>query len=150
MTDALTSYLETHADEPRALLERLCRQPSVAAQGLGLAEMADLTEDLLRDTGFATRRLHTEGAPPAIYGEQRGRGPFTVLLYNHYDVQPPEPLELWDSPAFEPTVRDGKFYARGSSDNKGEIAARLAALRALRTVDGELPVTVRWIIEGEE
>src|SRR5262245_6594458 len=119
MTDALQLYLETHADEGQALLERLCRQPSVAAQGLGMAEMADLTEGLLRDAGFDTRRLHAEGAPPAIYGEQRGSSPFTLLLYNHYDVQPAEPVELWHSPPFEPTVRDGKLYARGSCDNKG-------------------------------
>src|SRR5437899_2872962 len=141
------AYLDGHAQEPRQLLERLCRQPSVAAQGLG---MADLTESLLQDAGFSTRRLHAEGAPPAIFGEQRGRSPYTLLLYNHYDVQPAEPLDLWESPPFEPTVRDGKLYARGSSDNKGEIAARLAAIRALRAADGELPITLRWIIEGEE
>src|SRR6266702_1046188 len=111
---------------------RLCRQPSVAAQNLGMAEMADLTESLLRETGFSTQRLLAEGAPPAIYGELPGRSDYTVLLYNHYDVQPAEPLELWHTPAFEPTVRDGKLYARGSSDNKGEIASRLTAIRALR------------------
>jgi acetylornithine deacetylase/succinyl-diaminopimelate desuccinylase-like protein len=72
------------------------------------------------------------------------------LLYNHYDVQPPDPLDLWNSPPFEPTVRDGKLYARGASDNKGEIASRLAAIRALLAANGELPITIRWIIEGEE
>lgn len=146
----LSSYLETHSGEPRALLEHLCRQLSVAAQGTGMAEMADLTESLLRDAGFTTRRLYAEGAPPVIFGEQRGRSPFTLLLYNHYDVQPAEPLDLWASPPFEPTVRDGKLYARGSSDNKGEIATRLAAIHALRTTDGELPITIHWMIEGEE
>jgi acetylornithine deacetylase/succinyl-diaminopimelate desuccinylase-like protein len=150
MSDSLSSYLEANAGEARALLEQLCRQPSVVAQGLGMAEMADLTEGLLRDAGFSTRRLHAEGAPPAIYGEQKGRSAYTLLLYNHYDVQPAEPLDLWHSPAFEPAVRDGKLYARGSSDNKGEIAARLAAIRALRAAHGELPITIRWIIEGEE
>ncbi|HET9920401.1 MAG TPA: M20/M25/M40 family metallo-hydrolase [Ktedonobacteraceae bacterium] len=146
----VTAYLDSHPDEALALLERICRQPSVAAQGLGMAEMADLMEQLLQETGFSTQRLYAEGAPTAIYGELRGRGPYTVLLYNHYDVQPAEPLELWQSPAFEPTIRDGKLYARGSSDNKGEIAARLAAIRALRATIGELPITLRWIIEGEE
>ncbi len=150
MTNALQSYLEAHAGEAQALLERLCRQPSVAAQGLGMAEMADLVETLLRETGFATRRLTTQGAPPIIYGELRGRGPFTLLLYDHYDVQPPEPLDLWESPPFEPTVRNDKLYARGAADDKGEIAARLAAIRALRAAEGELPITLRWIIEGEE
>jgi len=164
--DTLKAYLETHADEAQSLLEQLCRQPSVAAQDLGMAEMADLVESLLDDAGFHTQRLCVEGAPPAIYGEQRGcspgcdpgpspgshpgSGPFTLLLYNHYDVQPAEPLDLWRSPPFEPTVRDGKLYARGVSDNKGEIATRLAAVRALRGARGELPITLRWIIEGEE
>src|SRR6266567_5698999 len=149
-TSALTSYLENNAGEAQAVLEQLCRQPSVAAQNLGMAEMADLVESLLRGTGFQTQRLLVEGAPPAIYGELPGRSPYTLLLYNHYDVQPAEPLELWNSPPFEPTVRDGKLYARGVADNKSEIAARLTAIRALLATHGELPITVRWIIEGEE
>ncbi|MDQ6661094.1 MAG: M20/M25/M40 family metallo-hydrolase, partial [Chloroflexota bacterium] len=132
MTDPVTSYLDEHANEAQTLLEQLCRQPSVAAQGLGMPQMADLIESLLDNAGFQTQRLYAEGAPPAIYGELRGRSPYTILLYNHYDVQPAEPLDLWLSPPFEPTVRDGKLYARGASDNKGEIAARLTAIRALR------------------
>lgn len=150
MNSAVEEYLDSHADEAQTLLETLCRQPSVVAQGTGMTEMADLTESLLKDAGFEMQRLYAEGAPPAIFGEQRGRSPFTLLLYNHYDVQPAEPLDLWDSPAFEPTVRDGNLYARGSSDNKGEIAARLAAIRALRAANGELPITIKWLIEGEE
>ena len=150
MSDAIDSYLAANAGEARALLERLCRQPSVVAQGLGMAEMADLTEGLLREAGFSTQRLHAAGAPPAIFGELKGRSPYTLLLYNHYDVQPAEPLDLWESPPYEPTVREGKLFARGASDNKGEIAARLAAIRALRAAGGELPITIRWIIEGEE
>ena len=150
MSDAPETYIEVHQGEARSLVEQLCRQPSVGAQGRGIEEMADLTESLLRDAGFETQRLCAEGAPPAIYGEQRGRSPFTLLLYNHYDVQPEEPLDLWHSPPFEPTERDGKLYARGISDNKGEIATRLAAVRALRAADGELPITIRWIVEGEE
>ncbi len=150
MADTVTAYLDEHEGEAEALLGLLCRQPSVAAQGLGMGEMADLVEALLKETGFVTQRLYAEGAPPAIFGELRGRSPYTILLYNHYDVQPAEPLELWKSPPFEPTVRDGKLYARGSSDNKGEIAARLAAIRALLAVNGELPITLHWVIEGEE
>lgn len=141
---------ERHASDARTLLERLCRQPSIAAQDRGIAEMADLVESLLGETGFATRRLSIPGAPPIVYGELRGRTPYTVLLYDHYDVQPPEPLELWESPPFEPTIRDGKLYARGTSDDKGEIAARLTAIRALRVAHSVLPITLRWVIEGEE
>src|SRR5947209_11591050 len=150
MTQTIDSYLNEHASEAQSLLEQICSQPSVAAQGLGMREMADMIESLLSDAGFQTQRLLAEGAPPAIYGELPGRSPYTILLYNHYDVQPAEPLDLWNSPPFEPTVRDGKLYARGASDNKGEIAARLAAIRALRAVHGDLPITLRWIIEGEE
>lgn len=150
MPNLPTTYLEQHPHEARELLAQLCRQPSIAAQNRGMAEMADIVENLLSGVGFSTQRLQVEGAPTAIYGELRGRSPYTLLLYNHYDVQPEEPLELWHSPPFEPTVRDGKLFARGASDNKGEIAARLAAIRALRATSGELPITLRWIIEGEE
>jgi acetylornithine deacetylase/succinyl-diaminopimelate desuccinylase-like protein len=142
--------LTKHPDEAQSILETLCRQPSIVAENLGIDETAGLVTSLLTEAGFETRQLTVEGAPPAVYGELRGRSPFTLLLYNHYDVQPAVPLELWDSPPFEPTVREGKLYARGVSDNKGGIATRLAAVRALLAVYGELPITLRWIIEGEE
>jgi acetylornithine deacetylase/succinyl-diaminopimelate desuccinylase-like protein len=129
------------------LLEQLCRQPSVSAEGAGLSETADLVESLLADSGFATRQLRADDGPPAVWGELAGRSAWTLLLYNHYDVQPVDPIELWDSPPFEPTVRDGKLYARGAADNKAQIALRLAVVRALGDA---LPVTVRWIVEGEE
>ncbi len=150
MEAAVIAYLDAHNDDAQSLLERLCRQPSIAAQNVGIVEMADLVDSLLRETGFQTQRLLAHGAPPVVYGELRGRSNYTILLYNHYDVQPAEPFELWHSPPFEPTVREGKLFARGASDNKGEIAARLTAIRALRAIYGELPVTLRWIIEGEE
>lgn len=150
MSDALTSYLESHIHDAQTMLERLVRQPSIAAQNVGMEEMAEMVEQLLAETGFATRRLYAEGAPAAIYGELKGRSDYTVLLYNHYDVQPAEPYELWQTPPFEPAVRDGKLYGRGVADNKAEIAARLTAIRALRAVYGTLPITLRWIIEGEE
>ena len=150
MDPKLQAYFDEHPQEAQTILETLCRQPSIAAENLGMDETADLVVSLLSATGFETEQLQVEGAPPAVYGELRGTGPFTLLLYNHYDVQPAVPLELWNSPPFEPTVREGKLYARGVSDNKGGIATRLAAVRALRAVYGELPITVRWIIEGEE
>jgi acetylornithine deacetylase/succinyl-diaminopimelate desuccinylase-like protein len=67
-----------------------------------------------------------------------------LLLYNHYDVQPVDPIDLWESAPFEPVLRDGKLYARGTTDNKGELAVRLAVIRAFRDADGELPLSVRW------
>src|SRR5205085_10612004 len=74
----------------------------------------------------------------------------TMLLYNHYDVQPPEPLEQWDSPPFQAQVRDGRLYARGAKDDKGELVARLAAIDAPLAVDGRLPCRLTWLVEGEE
>jgi acetylornithine deacetylase/succinyl-diaminopimelate desuccinylase-like protein len=150
MDEHKTTIAEHHGNRALDLLKQLVRQPSIAAQHQGIREMAVITESLLAEAGFATQQLSIEGAPPIIYGEQRGRNPYTLLLYNHYDVQPADPLELWESPPFEPTVRGGKLYARGVSDNKGEIAVRLAAVEALRQEDGTLPITIRWIIEGEE
>lgn len=132
------------------VLDLLCRQPSVSAEGRALDETAELVEELLAGTGFETQQLRADEGAAAVYGEQPGRADFTLLLYNHYDVQPVDPLDLWDSPPFEPTQRGGKVFARGTSDNKGELAVRLAAIRALRDEDAELPIRIRWIVEGEE
>src|SRR5215468_7701972 len=132
------------------ILDLLCRQPSVSAEGRALDETAELVQELLAGAGFETRQLRSEGSAPAVYGGQPGRAGYTVLFYNHYDVQPVDPVELWDSPPFEPALRDGKLFARGTADNKGELAVRLAVIRALRDDDGGLPVGVRWIVEGEE
>ncbi len=85
-----------------------------------------------------------------VFAERKGRSDKTLLIYNHYDVQPAEPLELWDSPPFEPQVRDGKLYGRGVSDDKGQLTARLHAIDALLALDGELPCNIKFIIEGEE
>ena len=138
------------AEDAVRMLELLCRQPSVSAEGEALEETAELVQELLAGVGFETQQLQVAGAAPAVYGEQRGRSDFTLLLYNHYDVQPVDPLELWDSPPFEPTLRDGKLFARGTSDNKGELAVRLATIRSLRDEEGRLPIGIRWIVEGEE
>jgi acetylornithine deacetylase/succinyl-diaminopimelate desuccinylase-like protein len=150
MSDVLEARYEKVEEEALRLLERLCRQPSISAEGTELDSTAQLVEELLAANGFATRQLRVEGGPSAVYGEQRGRGDFVLLLYNHYDVQPVDPLELWDTPPFEPTLRDGKLFARGAADNKGELAVRLAVVRVLRERLGELPITIRWIVEGEE
>ena len=132
------------------LTQELCALESISAERSGLEETAARVEELLAESGFATRQLRVDGAAPAVYGELRGRSPYTLLLYNHYDVQPADPLELWESPPFSPMIRDGCLFARGAADNKGQIATRLAVIRALRTAHGELPIGIRWIIEGEE
>lgn len=143
------AYLEANLDRYVAELSALCAQPSVSAQGEGMAECAALVQQMLAARGFTTQIIETAGHP-VVFGEIGGAGAGTVLLYNHYDVQPAEPLELWVSPAFEPTQRDGRLFARGVVDDKGHIVCRLAALDALKAATGSYPCRVKFIIEGEE
>ncbi len=101
--------------------------------------------------GFAVETLPTAGHPVVLAEWRKApAGAQTILVYGHYDVQPPEPLELWTSPAFEPTIRDGKLFARGSVDDKGQLFAHIAALETLLAVRGSLPVNVIVLAEGEE
>jgi acetylornithine deacetylase/succinyl-diaminopimelate desuccinylase-like protein len=143
------AYLEAHLDESLAELSRLVAQPSVGAQNWGLQECAALVGEMLRKRGFHVEILPTDGAP-VVFAERKGKSDKTILFYNHYDVQPPEPLELWETPPFEPSLREGKLYGRGVSDDKGHIVARLFALDALLENEGDLPCNVKFIIEGEE
>ena len=154
MTTARTARLDTAVEaglEPAiAELKRLCRQPSVSATGQGIAEAADLVAETLRAHGVESRVIQTPGGHPVVYGEAAGDSERTLLCYNHYDVQPPEPLDLWETPPFEPTIRDGKLFARGVCDDKGHLVSRLAALDAIRAVRGSLPCRVKFVVEGEE
>jgi acetylornithine deacetylase/succinyl-diaminopimelate desuccinylase-like protein len=143
-------YLDAHLEQSIIELTRLAAQPSVAAQNWGLVECARLVEEMLLERGFKVQIMDTDGAP-VVYAEREGQNPDkTLLFYNHYDVQPAEPLELWESPPFEPTLRDGKLYARGVSDDKGQLTSRLFAIDALLAIDGDLPCNVKFLIEGEE
>lgn len=146
---SIDRYLESHLDESIAELSQLCAQPSVSAQNLGLAECAALVARMLEKRGFSTQITPTAGAP-VVFAERKGRVDKTLLFYNHYDVQPAEPLELWQSPPFEPTLRDGHLYARGVSDDKGHLVSRLFAIDALLADEGELPCNIKFIVEGEE
>ena len=145
----INHYLETHLDESVAELSRLCAQPSVAAQNWGLSECAALVAEMLQKRGFLVEILPTAGAP-VVLGELKGLSDKTLLFYNHYDVQPPEPLELWETPPFEPTLKDGKLFARGVSDDKAHITSRLFAIDAILANQPQLPCTIKFIIEGEE
>ena len=130
-------------------LAALVKLESVSAQRRMLPETAEAVSALLRAEGFTVRSFPGEVAP--ILLAEAGEGPASVLIYNHYDVQPETPLELWDSPPFSLTERGGRLYGRGASDDKGEFVSRLAALRALRARHGgRLPLKVKWLIEGEE
>jgi len=143
------AYLDAHLDESVAELSRLCAQPSVSAQNWGLEPCAALVGELLKKRGFQVEVIPTGGAP-VVFAEREGKSRRTLIFYNHYDVQPAEPLELWESPAFVPTLRDGKLFARGVSDDKGHITSRLFAIDALLAECGELPCRIKFVIEGEE
>lgn len=150
MNERLANELATQTQAFKALITDYCRLESVAAQNRMMSETADWVENLLKETGFTTRQLPVDGAPNYVYGEIKGKSDFTLLLYNHYDVQPETPLELWESPPFEVTEKEGKLVARGICDNKAELISRICALRAIQATQGELPINIKWIIEGEE
>ncbi len=145
----LYDYVDRHTEEYVERLRALCRQPSIAAQDVGMAETADMVRALLDGIGADAQILPTEGFP-VVYGAIPGRSSKTLSFYDHYDVQPPDPLELWYSDPFAAEVRDGRIWARGVADNKGNLVARVCAVEAYQKVRGELPLNVKFIVEGEE
>ncbi len=149
-TDALVARID--ADIPRVIeeLRRLVRIPSVAAQRQGIPQTVRAVSEIIGGAGGRVTVLEHEDANPVVVGEFEGRSPRTLLFYNHYDVQPAEPLEEWTVPPFDVTQRDGKLFGRGVADNKGDFMTRIAAIRALRAVQGGLPCRVKFLVEGEE
>lgn len=143
-------YIDRHSEAFIAETKTFCAQPSIAATGQGLAEMAGMVRSKLEEVGALVQMLEVAPGQPDIVYATLGQGPRTLLIYNHYDVQPAAPLELWHSPPFEPVVRDGKLYGRGVNDNKGHIMLRLQAIRAWLETIGPLPCRINWLIEGEE
>jgi acetylornithine deacetylase/succinyl-diaminopimelate desuccinylase-like protein len=149
ITSRLDDYIDSHMDSFIDLLARLVAQPSVAAQNLGIEECAHLVADVMREQGFDAEIMPSAGSP-VVYAETKGQSGKTLLFYNHYDVQPAEPFELWESPPFELTRRGNSLYGRGAQDDKGHLVSRLAALQAVKAVLGEIPYNVKFLIEGEE
>ena len=152
-TEQLDAVIAASNDAALADLATLCALPSVSAKGEAQRPCAEQVVALMRLEGLEAHVMETPGGPPIAFGTasaDRTDAP-TVLFYNHYDVQPVEPLELWDSPPFELTIRDGKAYARGAADDKGHIVSRLLALRAVREANGgKYPFHVKFLAEGEE
>ncbi len=152
-SDALAAVFE-HIETNRAsFLDRLIaylRHPSISAENIGIAEVGALLVEMLSDIGLDTSLMPTEGHPMVIARWEKAPGKPTVLLYGHYDVQPPDPLEKWLSPPFEPTIRDGRLYARGVGDNKGQHFAQILAIESHLKVHGTLPCNVILMLEGEE
>ena len=131
----------------------LLKQPSISSQRIGVDDCAKLLAGMMSDVGIQAEILPMGGRnnPPLVYGERLSPGAEkTLLIYGHFDVQPPEPLEAWDSPPFEPTIRDGRIYARGSADNKGQLFAHVKAVEAILKVQKTLPVNLKFLFDPEE
>ncbi|MFT8243529.1 dipeptidase [Roseomonas sp. BN140053] len=148
--------LDLAAVEARLLrrLDGLLRIPSVSTDPAYAGAMRDAQRYLLAwlgDLGFADMQVLEGGGHAAVFAQRlEAPGLPTLLVYGHYDVQPPDPLDLWKSPPFEPTLRNGRLYARGAADDKGPVAIALEAIGALLERDGKLPVNLKVLLEGEE
>lgn len=149
MQDIL-EYIEEHRERYIEMIQTACRQPSISTQDIGIQEMAELCRSMLDGVGARAEIIPIDGGHPVVLGEIDGPSPRMLNIYNHYDVQPPEPLDLWWSDPFAAEVRDGRIWARGVADNKGHLVARICAVDAWRNVRGELPLNIRFIYEGEE
>jgi acetylornithine deacetylase/succinyl-diaminopimelate desuccinylase-like protein len=148
-TSAVDAYIEKNTRRFIEELKELCAFPSISNHG---AEAVKPARDWLAERlGRYTDRVETleAGGMPALYAEVPGAGRRKLLLYQHYDVQPVDPIELWDSKPFEPVENDGRIVARGVADDKADVMARIHALETLKQL-GEVPVTLRFLVEGEE
>lgn len=150
--DAFYAYLETHRERFINELGEFIAQPSVAADGRGIQAMADLLSERFEKLGAKVTQypVSVSGGSPVVYAELPGESETTLMIYNHYDVQPEVPVDLWDSPPFELTRRDGIMYGRGTADDKGELLARIQAVEAWLATQGSLPCQIKWVVEGEE
>ncbi len=150
VTDYINQRRDAHLDELKSFL----RIPSVSTKSEhkpDIERAAHWVAGQLRSAGLEDVALIPTGGHPMVYGEWlHAPGKPTILFYGHYDVQPAEPLDLWTSPAFDPAIRDGKLYARGTADDKGQIHIHFKALEALMKTQGSLPINVKVMIEGEE
>jgi acetylornithine deacetylase/succinyl-diaminopimelate desuccinylase-like protein len=149
----IKQYIEDHKERLLNELFDLLRFPSVSADPKYKADVlktADYTADKLREAGADNVEVCSTAGYPIVYGEKIiDSSKPTVLVYGHYDVQPPDPLELWKTPPFEPTVRDGKIYARGACDDKGQFYMHVKAFELMMRTD-TLPCNIKFMIEGEE
>lgn len=134
-------------------LQILIRQPSVSAQNQGIEKCAKLVQKLLQKSGIKSEMLRLKkGVAPLVYGEIKSQqNPTkTLMFYNHYDVQPVEPIDLWNDPPFSGIQRGNKIFGRGATDDKGELITRIKAVEASLKTTGDVPCNVKFLIEGEE
>lgn len=150
MTDSLFAHIDANADEFVARVMDYVRHPSISAHDIGIRNVAEMLVSHLDGLGFDAGLVETPGHPFVLGHLTVDPSKPTVLLYGHYDVQPPDPLDAWISPPFEPTLRDGRIWARGIGDNKGQHFAQLLAIETHLKVNGSLPCNVIFLLEGEE
>jgi len=147
----LYSYINENSEKFLQELVSLVKHPSISARKEGVQECADIVEKLLLKTGFSTKVIPEKNGNPVIYGELKSSdSEKTIMFYDHYDVQPAEPLDEWDFGAFSGKIHEGRIYGRGSSDNKGNIVSRVKAVEAFLKETGGVPVNIKFVVEGEE
>ena len=149
----VTQFLQAHQTDALETLKALLRIPSVSAitaHKPDVRRAAEFVREQLASAGLTTELVETDGHP-IVYAEwlQAANAP-TVLIYGHYDVQPPDPLDKWVTPPFEPDVRDGCVWARGATDDKGQMLTHVLSVAAWLKAEGRLPINVKFVIEGEE
>ncbi|MBA3323233.1 MAG: M20/M25/M40 family metallo-hydrolase [Pyrinomonadaceae bacterium] len=142
-------YVDRHANAFVERLQALCRMPSVAARGTGMRAVAETVEQLMQRVGAGTRTFKLGSGFPIVFGEF-GAGTHCFVVYGHYDVQPVGSLSEWAVGPFAASVLDDKLYARGASNSKGDLVARLAAVEAYQKTFGKLPICLRFVVEGED
>ena len=149
----IDEYLDANAKRFEDELFELLRIPSVSAdpeRKQDIRRTAEWLVDHLAKLGLSAELIETAGHPLVLAESSRVAAAPTVLVYGHYDVQPPEPLELWTTPPFEPTIREGHVFARGAADNKGQFMTHVKSMQAWLDVEGRLTVNIKLLIEGEE
>ncbi|MCV0431414.1 M20/M25/M40 family metallo-hydrolase [Nitrosopumilus sp.] len=150
---APTKYVDSHMAEIISDLQTLIRQPSVSAKNEGIEECAKLVQKLLKKSGIHSEILRLKkDIAPIVYGEIKSKkNPSkTLMFYNHYDVQPAEPFDLWDDPPFSGVRKGNKIFGRGATDDKGELITRIKAVEACLKTTGDVPCNIKFVIEGEE
>ncbi|ACB84577.1 M20/M25/M40 family metallo-hydrolase [Natranaerobius thermophilus] len=150
MISQVFSHIEDNKEKYLDELKKLVKQPSISTKNQGITECAKMIQKLMKETGITTKLIPTSGHP-IIYGELiTSESAPTIIFYGHYDVQPPEPYELWHTEPFEPEVKNQRLYGRGVGDNKGQLLTHILAVRSYLETKGQLPVNVKFVFEGEE
>jgi acetylornithine deacetylase/succinyl-diaminopimelate desuccinylase-like protein len=154
LSSSISAIVDSEMDSLVADLQTLIRQPSVSAKKQGLVECANLVANIMQKAGISSEVLYLDdkGISPIVYGEVRSKSNpgKTLMFYNHYDVQPEEPLELWEPEPFSGKVEGNYIYGRGSADDKGELITRIKAVEYFLRKTGDVPCNVKFMVEGEE